>query len=130
MAVSRLHVTAAIVRHEGKILLARRGTGPLAGRWEFPGGKIEPGETPEACLVREIGEELGAEIAVRSFLARSDHDYDGFSIRLDGFLCDWTGGEFRCGADHTEIAWISPGELLGYDLAPADVTLAEAAAAA
>ena len=126
MVADRVYVTAAVILHEGKVLLARRSAGPLQGKWEFPGGKVEAGEPPEACVAREIAEELGITVAVKSFFARSEHDYPHIHIRLDGFFCEWSSGQLTC-AEHQELAWVPPAALMTYDLAPADVRLAQKA---
>ncbi len=121
-------VTAAIVRHSGRILLARRPPGGhLAGRWEFPGGKIEEGESPEACLARELGEEFGVGCAVGEFVAASRFAYDDFDIELLAYEVELRSEQLAPSA-HDQIRWVPPGELTSFDLAPADVPIAEAIA--
>jgi 8-oxo-dGTP diphosphatase len=118
-------VTAAIIIHNGKILIAQRAEDKsLAGKWEFPGGKIEPGETPEACLIREIKEELGVEIEVDAFFAESIYRYDVETIRLLAYTARWTDGDFHLTA-HSQLQWVTPHELANYDFAPADIPIVE-----
>ena len=114
-------VTAAILVHEGKILIARRGVeDKLAGKWEFPGGTVEPGETPEFCLRRELREEFNMEIEVGLFVGESIYHYGHGSIRLLAFLSRWCGGELICRV-HDGYAWVHVPELQDYDFSPADV---------
>lgn len=119
-------VTAAVLERGGKILLARRKPGgALAGKWEFPGGKLEPGETPEACLKRELAEEFEIETRIGEHLSTSIHvdtDRTERTIRLMAYRVTYIGGAFRLNA-HDAIAWVEPHRLRGFDLAPADVPL-------
>lgn len=113
---------AVITREDGAVLIGRRRAGKAhAGLWEFPGGKLEAGETPEACLVRELREEFGVEIAVGPYLAAGR---DG-PIELRGYRARLVAGEPRL-SDHDAIAWVVPGELPRYPMPPADVPIAEA----
>lgn len=119
-----VRVTAAIIEKDGKFLIARRKAGPLAQLWEFPGGKIEEGESPEECLKREILEEFGVEIGVERYLTTSQYTYPHISIQLMGFLALYQHGEFKL-TDHDAILWVTPEEMREYDFAPADVPLYE-----
>lgn len=122
----RIRVTAAVIEKEGKILLAQRGgEDPLAGQWEFPGGKIESGEAPRDCLVREIQEELGIRVKVGEFLCSSSYDYEHVAINLLAYRCKWHSGEMRRNA-HQALKWVRPEELSGLDIAPADLPIAAA----
>ncbi len=112
----------ALVDADGRVLLAQRPPGKaMAGLWEFPGGKIEPGETPEAALIREIDEELGINtkqscLAPVSF---ASHDYEAFHLVLLLYICRrWQGRpEPREGG---ELAWVRPSQLRNYDMPPAN----------
>lgn len=118
-------VTAAIIVHDNRVLIARRGPGQkLAGKWEFPGGKIEAGETPEACLVREIKEELGVEIEIDGFFGESIYRYEKGEIRLLGYKAKLMSGDIRVTV-HSQIRWIGQDELGDYDYAPADLPFVE-----
>ncbi|KLU59854.1 CTP pyrophosphohydrolase [Peptococcaceae bacterium CEB3] len=117
-------VTAAIIVDGNKILIAQRAPGQnQAGKWEFPGGKMEPGETPEECLQREIKEELDVDIEVRSFFAESRYEYESGAIRLRAFCCRWISGTFSL-IVHSRIEWVEGDELERYNFAPADIPLA------
>lgn len=118
-------VTAAVLEKDGKILLAQRKRGDaLAGKWEFPGGKLEPGETPEACLRRELREEFGVETEIGAFVCSSEFEYKHAKIELLVYRARHLSGEFRLN-DHDAIAWVRPEELAGYDLASADIPVVE-----
>lgn len=119
-----LHVTCALIEKDRKVLVAQRPPNKaLGGKWEFPGGKIESGETSEACLIREINEELGCEIRICSNLTPVTHDYSKFSIRLIPFICSVVSGTPKA-LEHDAIQWCEFPELLKIDLADADVPIA------
>ncbi len=110
---------------DGRILIAKRPEGrSLAGLWEFPGGKVEPGESPEHALMRELGEELGIGIAAADLtpLTFASHDYPDFHLLMPLFLCRNWRGEV---APHEgqELLWVKPAELLSYAMPPADEPL-------
>lgn len=114
-------VTAAILIREDKVFIGQRKAGKrMAHLWEFPGGKLEHGETPEDCLSREMKEEFGVQVAVREFFGESVYHYEYGSIRLLAFLVDWTGGEMSL-LDHQDCRWVSFGDLERYDFVPADI---------
>jgi 8-oxo-dGTP diphosphatase len=118
-------VAAAVLLHEGKVLIARRRPGMRhAGEWEFPGGRIEAGETPEAALTREIEEELGIAVRTAGFFAESRYRYDHAEVRILAYKVEWISGEIRL-LDHDRYAWVFPGLLFDYNLLPADLPLAE-----
>jgi mutator protein MutT len=120
-----LNVTAAIIVKDGCILAARKRPGlHLAGYWEFPGGKVESGETPEQCLRRELLEEFGVCCEVGAFLGESIYDYGDKVIRLLGFRTVHTCGTFQL-RDHDQIVWLSPAELPHLCWAPADIRLVD-----
>jgi 8-oxo-dGTP diphosphatase len=114
-------VTAAILIKGDKVFIAqRKSTDHLAGKWEFPGGKIEPGETPEACLRRELQEEFGIDTQIGHFLAESVYHYEKISIRLLAYQATLSAGTLAPN-DHDAIAWVAIHQLDQYDFAPADV---------
>ena len=118
-------VAAAIILQNNKVLIAQRApSDDLAGMWEYPGGKIEPGETPQQCLKREIWEELEVEIEVLDFFGESIYQYDHGEIRLLAYLSRWTGGDFVLKV-HSRIVWVDRDGLDRVDFAPADIPLAE-----
>ena len=117
-------VTCAIIENDSKILIARRAADQkLAGKWEFPGGKVEDGESPEECLKRELEEEFGIQAEVGEFITSNKHHYDHISIELMAFHTTYISGSFTL-VDHDEIKWVNPEELLDYDLAEADIPIA------
>ncbi|MBD1426728.1 (deoxy)nucleoside triphosphate pyrophosphohydrolase [Sphingobacterium arenae] len=118
-----LHVTCAIIENDKKILICQRSKQmKLPLKWEFPGGKVEIGESKENCLEREIHEELGLEIEIESTLTPVVHHYPEFSLRLYPFLCKWTGGSLAI-AEHAQAIWVDKNELQNYDWAEADVPI-------
>jgi 8-oxo-dGTP diphosphatase len=119
-------VTAAVIERDGMVLLARRQAGdPLAAKWEFPGGKIEPGETPEQCLARELDEELGVRVAVGEFLASSVYTYAHGAIELLAYRVRLVAGEPMARV-HDELRWVARDALAAYELAPADNPIVDA----
>ena len=123
-----IKVAAGIIKRNGKYLAARRAQGKhMAGKWEFPGGKIEPGETPEQCLVRELKEEFQIEVSVGPHVADSIFDYGNKVICLMGYLVVHLHGQFSL-QDHDQIAWLSVDEMFEYDFSPADIPLIQALA--
>ncbi|SHJ30420.1 (deoxy)nucleoside triphosphate pyrophosphohydrolase [Propionispora hippei] len=118
------HVTAAVLLKDGKCLIAKRRTGDaLENLWEFPGGKIEDGETPQECLQREIREELQIEVTVGDFLTESIYDYGRGVIRLMAYIVTWQNGNLRLTV-HDGLAWVDRNTITGYPFAPADIPIA------
>ena len=118
-------VTAAIILKDNRVLIAQRAPGEnLAGKWEFPGGKIEHEETPQDCLKREIREELDVDIEVLDSFGESIYAYHSGTIKLMAFWCKWISGDFTLKV-HSQIAWVNHNELDLYDFAPADIPLVE-----
>jgi 8-oxo-dGTP diphosphatase len=118
-------VTAAILIMENKVLIARRKTGDnQGGKWEFPGGKIKEDETPQQCLIREIKEELGIDVAVGEFFGESTYRYEHGTIRLLAYRVSWTDGVFSLNA-HADSRWVYPSQLGDFDFAAADIPLVE-----
>src|SRR5690606_39993054 len=120
-----LIVTCAIIIQHGKILICQRSsTMNLPLKWEFPGGKVEPGEDNALTIVREIKEELHLDIEVVKRLQPVEHDYPTFRIRLVPFVALVVGGELRL-EEHADAKWVTVDELSHYDWAPADVPIVE-----
>jgi 8-oxo-dGTP diphosphatase len=116
-------VTAAIIRKNGFVLLARRRLGEkLAGFWEFPGGKVENGETPEECLAREQLEELSIGARIGEKCAESSYQYEHGSFRVIAFLVDWVAGELRPKV-HDRLEWVKIDDMSGFQLLPADIPI-------
>ncbi|HEY2387592.1 MAG TPA: 8-oxo-dGTP diphosphatase MutT [Candidatus Binatia bacterium] len=124
--MARVEVAAGLIRDErGRYLLARRPAGThLAGIWEFPGGKREPGESLEECLRRELLEELGATFQVGEHVDTVEWTYDATTIVLSFFRCTLQAGSIRPLSADT-LAWVAPGNLGDYELPPADHALIE-----
>ena len=114
-----IEVVAAIIEHEGRILATQRGYGDFKDGWEFPGGKMEPGETPEAAIVREIEEELKVTIAPKTLVTTVECDYPKFHLTMHCFLSSIVKGEI-CLVEHEAAKWLSPDELDSVDWLPAD----------
>jgi len=118
-------VIAAIIIKDNKVLISQRAPKEnLAGKWEFPGGKTEQGETPQECLKREIREELEVDIDVLDFFGESIYAYHSGTIQLMAFWCKWISGEFTLNV-HSNMAWVNRQELDLYDFAPADIPLVD-----
>ena len=123
---AKKRVTAAVLEKDGLILLARRkDSDALAGKWEFPGGKLEEGETPEACLARELAEEFGIVAEVGAYICSSEFEYNHFHVELLAYRAKHVSGDFVLN-DHSAIEWVKPGDILSYDLASADIPVAKA----
>ncbi len=117
-----LRVSCAIIERAGLILVARRGAAmSLPLKWEFPGGKIRPGETPEECLVREIKEELETDITITSSLPPATHEYPEFAVTLFPFIGTLLPGQEPKCSEHAALAWLPPAELPALDWAAADL---------
>ena len=116
----RIEVVAAIICKDNQIFATQRGYGDFKGGWEFPGGKMEPGETPEAALVREIREELAVEISVGELLTTVEYDYPKFHLTMHCYLCQLIGGELLL-LEHQAARWLGKGELYSVEWLPADV---------
>lgn len=118
-----MKVTAAILEENGKVLIGRRKPGKhMGGKWEFPGGKIEPGETPQDSLARELQEELAIRVSVGQFLCSSLYEGDGVSLELLVYRVQRLEGEPAL-IEHEELRWVRPEELTGFDLADSDRTV-------
>lgn len=115
------HVACAIIEEEGKVLAAQRSaTMSLPLKWEFPGGKIETGESPEECLMRELMEELGVSVLVGTALSPATHGYPDFAVTLYPFTCRLAGGVITM-HEHHDLKWIEPPRMRELDWAAADL---------
>ncbi len=120
-----LVVAVALIDVDGRVLIAQRPEGKaLAGLWEFPGGKIEPGERPEAALIRELNEELGIDVqeACLAPFVFASHAYESFHLLMPLYLCRrWSGVVVK--REHAALAWVKPNKLSDYPMPPADAPL-------
>jgi 8-oxo-dGTP diphosphatase len=117
--VKTIEVVAAVMVRDGQVFASQRGYGDFKGWWEFPGGKIEPGETPQEALVREIREELAAEIEVGDLLETVEWDYPSFHLTMHCFLCTLLTGSLRLN-EHQDSAWLTRETLRSVRWLPAD----------
>ena len=120
-----VNVVAAVIQQDDKILATQRGYGNYNDWWEFPGGKVEAGETPENALVREIKEELDSEIAVDRFLTTVEHDYPEFHLSMDCYWCRVISGKLTL-LEHEAAKWLPLDNLRQVNWLPADVKVVEA----
>ncbi len=119
-STSVVNVTAALLVSGGRILIARRPAGDrLAGYWEFPGGKLEDGETPRACLKREMYEEFGIQTRIGEFFDQTEYHYDHIAVRLLVFQAEIETGEVQPAA-HDAVLWVRPPQMRHFRFAPAD----------
>ncbi len=117
-----IKVVAAIIIHDNKVFATQRGYGEFEGGWEFPGGKVEPGETPQEALVREIMEELDTQIEVGELLDTVEYDYPKFHLSMDCFLCTIKLGHLVL-KEHEATRWLTRETLDSVDWLPADQSL-------
>ena len=118
-----IKVTAAIIRKDNRFLCAqRKDSGDQAGKWEFPGGKIEIGETPEICLERELLEEFNIQASCGDFLCENTHDYGDKIVTLKAYFIEWTKGSFQL-LVHKDIKWLTCDTILNLDWAEADLPI-------
>ena len=114
-------VTAAILEKDGKIIIAQRKSNDhLSGKCEFLGGKIEPGETPEVCLSRELKEEFDIDVTIGEYLGSNVRHYDHISIEPMAYRASWIGGAITMN-DHKAYRWVTVGQLSEFDFASADL---------
>lgn len=119
-----INVVAAILKKDNKILIAKKKQGkPLAGYWEFPGGKVEKQETQEEALIRELKEEMNIEIQIKAYIGESVYDYgDNKIVSLKGYTAIIKSGNINL-SDHDEYRWVTLEEIKDYKIAPADIPL-------
>ena len=120
-----IDVVAAIIWEGGRILATQRGYGEFAGGWEFPGGKIEQGETPEQAVVREVHEELEVSIAVDSLVTVVDYDYSTFHLHMYCFLCHKADGKLEL-HEHLAARWLAADTIDSVGWLPADEKVVQA----
>ena len=121
-----IKVVAALIEKDNNVLIAKRLTGDpnVFGKWEFPGGKVEPEENEFKAIEREIKEEFELDIKANRFITNNICEYPTKKVDLRLYSCDYVSGEFNL-HDHSEYKWVAKEDLLSYDLAPADIPLAE-----
>ena len=119
-----VRVVAGIIIEDGKVFATQRGYGEFKDGWEFPGGKIEQGETPEEAVVREIMEELDTEVEVKELFDTVEYDYPKFHLSMDCFWCELQS-EHVVLNEHEDAKWLSKAQLDSVDWLPADVTLVD-----
>ena len=122
--MKNIEVVAAIIRKGDKIFATQRGYGDWKDWWEFPGGKMEPGETPEEALKREIKEELSADISVEEFLTTVEYDYPAFHLTMHCYLCTLLDEAMHLN-EHEAARWLSKAELRSVKWLPADLEVVE-----
>lgn len=114
-------VSCALIENNGKVLIAlRKGHHSNGHTWEFPGGKMEPGETPEQCLQREIREELSIDIAIKDKLPDVEYEYPEKNVRLMPFICHYKGDKILCNT-HARVQWVDPEEFENFTWSQADI---------
>ena len=119
-----LRVVAAVIHAEGKVFATQRGYGEYKDGWEFPGGKIEVGETPEDAVRREIREELDTDISVEELIDTIEYDYPNFHLSMDCFWCEIVCGDLNL-KEHEAARWLDKESLYIVDWLPADISIIE-----
>ena len=117
-----INVVAAIIKDDDRIFATQRGYGEFKDGWEFPGGKIEAGETPQEALKREIKEELDTEISVKDLICTVEYDYPKFHLSMDCFWCDIINGNLVL-KEHEDAKWLTKDNLDSVEWLPADLSL-------
>ena len=116
-------VVAAIIKKQNKYLIAKRASHKAhGGRWEFPGGKIEEGESPEIALERELFEELNIKTQIGPYIMSATHDYENFKIELMAYEATHLSGDFTL-SEHDEIAWVTAAQMKAYHMSEADLSI-------
>lgn len=124
--MKHIEVVAGIIQDGDKIFATQRGYGEHKGFWEFPGGKMESGETPQQALKRELKEELAIQVNVGKFLCTVEHDYPAFHLTMHCYFCTIAGGKAPELLEHEAAKWLAPAELHSVDWLPADIKVVEA----
>ena len=119
-----IRVSAAAIHRDGKIFATQRGYGEYKGKWEFPGGKREEGESGEEALEREIREELDSKIKIEKLICTTDHDYPGFHLTMDVYLASLIEGRLTL-LEHEDAKWVSLDDIDALDWLPADWSVIE-----
>lgn len=120
-----LRVVAALIFDEDRLLICKRpNSKALSHLWEFPGGKVEAGESDETALIRECVEELDVELEVLEFFDEINHDYDEFSVNIKFYKCKIKNGELK-NKEHEDMKWIKAADIFKYDFCPADFPVAK-----
>lgn len=117
--MNTINVVAAVIKHKDKIFATQRGYGEFKGGWEFPGGKVELREEPEAALIREIQEELNTEIKVHDMIGTIEYDYPTFHLRMSCYWCSIVSGQLEL-LEHEAARWLGRDELYSVSWLPAD----------
>ena len=130
LPMKRIEVVAGIIRDgvgtpNEKVFATQRGYGDFKDGWEFPGGKMEPGETPQQALARELKEELSIDVCVGDFLCTVEHDYPAFHLTMHCFFCSVVGGRLTL-LEHEAAKWLDKTELHSVAWLPADIEVAKA----
>ena len=124
--MKKIEVAAAVIRNNDKIFCAqRKDEGPLAKKWEFPGGKLEIGETPDEALKRELLEELNLDVVIGDYIVSVDHQYPTFFITLHAYFCDVDNKDIILN-EHLDSKWLNYDELDALDWAEADIPIVDA----
>ena len=122
--MKQIEVVAAIIHKDDRILATQRGYGPWKGWWEFPGGKVEPRETHQQALHREIREELSADISIDQFFCTVEYDYPAFHLTMHCYLCSLLSDAIQLN-EHQAARWLNPEELPTVQWLPADLDLVQ-----
>ena len=120
--MKNIEVVAAIIVKDGCVLSTKRLKGEFAGQWEFPGGKVEPNETNEQALIREIQEELNADIIVKEFLCTVKYQYPNFHLTMHCYICNLVTSDFVLN-DHSDAKWLTKDTLDTVEWLPADIEI-------
>lgn len=124
--MKHIEVVAGVIKDGERVFATQRGYGDFKDFWEFPGGKMEPGETPQQALARELKEELAVDVNVGGFICTVDYDYPAFHLTMHCFYCTIAPGCAPKLLEHEAARWLGPADLHGVDWLPADVEVVKA----